>query len=468
LSHQQRDAYWKHGSVCEDFEAIDIPVYVVGGWADGYTNAVPRLLAGLPGPKKGLIGPWAHHYPEVGSPGPAIGFLQESLRWWDYWLKEIDTGIMNEPMLRSWIQEGQPPQSYYAERPGHWVADPAWPSPQIRSQAYTLNAGPAAGQLDGLLAETASETVPVSLRGSQTTGLYTGAWASYGLPGEFPADQQPDDGKSLSFTSAPLAAPVDILGFPLVKLTVAVDQPAAFLAVRLCDVAPDGASALVSWGVLNLTHRDNHEFPTPLTPGEPVTVTISLNMIGYRLPAGHRWRVAISPTHWPLIWPSRHPVTVTLFAGQASQLILPVRPAQLNDQKLAAFAPPEVAPALPVEVLRTEQMSRQKQVDMSSGKLEIKNSFDFGRIRYSDNGLEFEDITTDTYTIDEHEPLSASVRCERRLAYQRGDWQVRIETSSIMTADADHFYVTNLLDAYEGNSRVFTKSWTFKTPRNLV
>jgi uncharacterized protein len=109
LRHQRRDDFWKHGSVCENYGAITCPVYAVGGWADGYTNAVPRLLAGLPGPRKGLIGPWAHGYPEVAQPGPQIGFAQECLRWWDHWLKGVDTGIMDEPMLRVWMQESVPP-----------------------------------------------------------------------------------------------------------------------------------------------------------------------------------------------------------------------------------------------------------------------------------------------------------------------------------------------------------------------
>ena len=78
LGHQRRDAYWKHGSVCEDYAAIECPVYAVGGFADGYTNAVPRLLAGLSGPRKGIIGPWAHAFPEDALPGPSIGFLQET------------------------------------------------------------------------------------------------------------------------------------------------------------------------------------------------------------------------------------------------------------------------------------------------------------------------------------------------------------------------------------------------------
>ena len=133
MQHQRRDDYWKHGSVCEDYGAIRCAVYAIGGWADGYSNAIPRLLAGLQCPKKGLIGPWAHLFPHDGVPGPAIGFLQEAVRWWDQWLRGVDTGIMDEPPLRVWMQENVAPLPYYDERPGRWVAEETWPSPRIRS-----------------------------------------------------------------------------------------------------------------------------------------------------------------------------------------------------------------------------------------------------------------------------------------------------------------------------------------------
>ncbi|HXV43605.1 MAG TPA: CocE/NonD family hydrolase C-terminal non-catalytic domain-containing protein, partial [Anaerolineae bacterium] len=308
----------------------------------------------------------------------------------------------------------------------------------------------------------------LSLKGLQTTGIDTGAWCSYALPGESPADQQADNGRSLVFTSAPLDGPVDILGFPQAKLTLAVDQPVAFVSVRLSDVAPDGASTLISWGVLNLTHRDSHEFPSRLTPGEPVTVTIQLKIVGYTLPAGHRWRVAISPTHWPMVWPSPQPVTLTLFTGESSQLILSVRPPQPEDGQLRPFGPAEGSSPLPVETVRTGKIQRHKRTDIVTSQTEVENIFDFGRVRLSDNGLETEDITTNSYTITEGDPLSAAVRCEQFLAYQRGDWRIRIATTSTMTADATHFHITSLLDAYEGATRIFTKSWTFSVPRDLV
>ncbi|MGH3015726.1 MAG: CocE/NonD family hydrolase, partial [Gaiellaceae bacterium] len=138
LGHQRRDGYWQHGSVCEDYAAIECPVFAVGGFADGYTNAVPRLLAGLSVPRKGLVGPWAHAFPDDALPGPSIGFLQECVRWFDHWLKGAGNGVMDEPMLRVWMQDSVAPRPQYELRPGRWVAEPAWPSPHVGSRVWEL------------------------------------------------------------------------------------------------------------------------------------------------------------------------------------------------------------------------------------------------------------------------------------------------------------------------------------------
>ena len=464
LSHQRRDAYWKQGSVCEDYGAIDVPVYLVGGWADSYNNFVPRLLAHLDVPRKALIGPWSHSFPESAVPGPAIGFLQESLRWWDHWLKGIDTGIMDEPMLRCWIQESVPPAVFHAERPGRWVADPSWPSPYVSTQIYSLNSSGAANTLD----ETAAPERQLDILGVQSHGLEWGEWGAYGSPGEFPGDQRAADGQALTFTSAPLAEAVDILGRPEVVLTLAADQPLALVAVRLCDVAPDGASSLVTWGLLNLTHRDSHEYPSPLVPGRRYTVAISLNVMGYRLPAGHRWRVAVSPTCWRHAWPSPRPVTLSLFTGESSRLRLPVRSHRPEDEQLPPFGPAETAPPLPIEILRTDSHRQFVNQDVINGITELKTVSDDGHIRYTKTGMETESTSVEIFTIRDGDPLSAANRVQKTLAYRRGDWQVHIETDSHMTADATHFHVSNHLDAYEGNTRVFTKSWTFCVPRDMV
>jgi len=451
LTHQRRDAFWQHGSVCENYADITCPVYVVGGWADGYTNPIFHLLEGLPGPRKGLIGPWSHEYPAV-----------ECLRWWDYWLKDIDTGIMDEPILRAWMQESMPPQTHYEHRPGRWVAEPTWPAPSehIQFQTYWLNDS----QLDSI---SASET-QLEFKGVQTHGLDAGVWTSYGVSGDMPSDQQAEDGKSLCFTSAPLDEAVEVLGFPEVRLTIAVDRPQALLAVRLCDVSPNGASTLVSRGLLNLTHRDGHEHPTPLEPGQPYTVTIRLNATGHVIPARHRWRVAVSPTYWPHAWPSPEGVTMTLFTGQSSYLTLPIRPPQLSDEQLVPFEPPERAPFLHHEILRPASRKRTIHRDLIEGTVRLVDFIDDGNKLLLDSGLEFEATTTDTFSIVEGNPLSAHVRCDRTVGLHRDDWCIKIETTSTMSADADNFHVTNALDAYEGNIRVFAKSWSSTIPRDLV
>jgi uncharacterized protein len=460
LSHQRRDAFWQHGSVCEDFGAIDIPVYAVGGWADAYTNAIPRLLAGLSGPRKGLIGPWAHAYPDQGVPGPAIGFNQESLRWWDYWLKGIDTGIMAEPMLRAWILESRPPAASYQSRPGRWVAETGWPPTSRRPQILYLNSSG--------LGETAVKEAAISLTGHQAAGLLAGDWCAYGRAGDFPPDQQAEDGRCLTFTGPPVAQPVEIMGFPQVTLTLQVDRPQALVAVRLLDVAPTGESALVSWGLLNLTHRRDHEQPQPLQPGKQYTVNLHLNAIGYQLPAGHAWRLAVSPTYWPHAWPSPQPVTLTLFTGAGSELRLPLRSPQKSDDQLRPFPPPEFAPPLATETLRPASRRRHIEHDVIDDWYTLTLVGDYGRIRYSDNGLEVDSQVTERYTIRGHDPLSAAVHIDHQKSFRRGDWQVRIETSSRMTADATHFHLSNNLDAYEGNGRIFTKSWSKAIPRDGV
>ena len=461
LRHQRRDAYWKHGSVCEDYAAIRCPVYAVGGWADGYTNAVLRLLEGLPGPRKGLIGPWAHTYPERGVPGPAIGFLQECLRWWDYWLKGIDTGIMNEPLLRVWMQDAVEPRPYYAERPGRWVAEPSWPTPSITLQTYALNAQP--------LDATPAAEMELAYRGVQAAGLGAGVFCPYGSPTDLPLDQRPDDGLALTYTSPPLDAPVEILGFPEVTLAIAADRPNALVAVRLCDVAPAGASTLVTRGLLNLTHRDSHEEPAPLVPGRRYTVRVRLNAIAYVLPAGHRWRIAVSPTYWPWAWPSPEPVTLRVFIGADSHIDLPVRAPRPEDAELAPFEPPEGAPPLAVEMLRPITSKRTISHDVATGRYELTVDRPYiGGFRLLDNGREYEGSTVDTYTIAEDGPLSARVQCRSTICIGRGDWRTRVETASTMSADATTFNVTNALDAYEGNVRVFAKTWTFTAPRDLV
>jgi uncharacterized protein len=463
LAHQRRDAYWKQGSVCEDYAAIECAVYAIGGWTDGYHNAVLRLLEGLPGPCKGLIGPWSHAFPNKVVPGPAIGALQECLRFWDFWLKGIDTGIMGEPALRVWMEDYVAPAPLIREHPGRWVAEDRWPSPRIEERCFALN--------HGTLDDSPGPEAAMEHRGLNLTGMDAGAWCAEGTPGDWPLDQRAEDGRSLTWTSDPLADRLEIMGFPEVTLQVAVDRPQALLCVRLCDVAPDGCSKLVTRQLQNLTHRDGHERLAPLVPGERYTVTVRLDSIAHAYAAGHRLRVAVSTDYWPWAWPSPAPVTLTAFTGGASRLALPVRPPRPEDEALPPFAAPEASAPADVETL-TAPGSRGRRVawDIDSDTMEYEYRYvDGGRLLDQRYGIETEDHVVYYYSLTEGNPLSAVSRVEARSDLKRGDeLDVHVDTYSELRADATDFIVTDEQHVYERGAEVFERRRTYRIPRDLV
>jgi putative CocE/NonD family hydrolase len=460
LEHQARDQYWRHGSICEDYAAIACPVLAVGGWADAYVDAIFRMLENLECPRLALVGPWGHQWPQQGRPGPAIGFLQEALRWWDHWLKGKDTGIMDEPMLRAYVQEAVSPAPDYEQRPGRWVAEPAWPRPIAEELELQLDA-------HGLRRE--HESVgSAELRhcSDQTVGLQAGAWCAYGNPADLPTDQRRDDALSLSIDSAPLGQRVELFGQPELRLRVASDQPAAFVVARLCDVDPDGNSTLITRGVLNLCHHAGHGQPQALEPGVPVEASIPLKSVAYALPEGHRIRLALSTSYWPWLWPSPKPATITVSTGGASRLALPLRTPRPEDDRLRPFEPPVSAPALAVVRLREPAPQQLMTQDAITGTVSLQMRRNFvGAVRLP-SGLEYHDDDPVTLTIHTDDPLSARVKCERRIELRRGDWSTRIEVRAVMSADARDYRVRSVIDAYEGETRVSTREFESTIPRD--
>jgi predicted acyl esterase len=447
LTHQRRGAYWKHASVCEDYRAIQCPVYAVGGWVDGYPNAIFRLMEGLDVPRKALVGPWSHDWPQDGVPGPAIGFLQEAVRWWDYWLKGEDTGVMDEPMVRTWLQEGVRPASHYDRRPGRWVTEPSWPSPNVAAIAVAHGSGTASGL--------------------QATGRDAGewcAWCGWGGTDNLPADQRWEDERSLLFDSDPLAEPIEILGIAEAVLAVSSSRPDALLVARLCDVSPDGASTLVTRGLLNLTHRDGHEFPQALVPGERYGVRVPMRAISYTFARGHRVRLALSPTYWPWAWPSPDPVELEI----DGHVDLPMRTAPGDEPELRTFEEPEISDPIPVEILSFGG-GRRYDFDSRTRTHTLHNGIDqMPARRFADSGLVLTDEGEDVYRIRDDDPLSAEVRCERRVGFVREDWDTRIEATSTMRADHSAFHVTCHLKASDNGVEVFERDWSFEIPRDGV
>jgi len=459
LEHQRRDDFYKQGSVCEDWGAIQCPVYAVGGWADGYSNAVFRLIANLKCARKGLIGPWAHKYPHFAKPGPQIGFLQECIRWWDQWLKGKETGIMNEPMLRMWMEDPASPAAYREHRNGRWIAEENWPSERIEEQKRALfphrlgNGGEQAGE------------GRVEIHPWQTVGLAAGRWCPYGAIPDQPRDQREEEGGQVLFDSEPLSADVEIAGFPKLDLGLASDRPNALVAATLCEIMNDGSVTRVSYGVLNLTHRNSDEAPEALKPGVSVQVQIQLNGIAHRFAKGNRIRLALSTAYWPIIWPSPAPVTVTVDLSRSS-LMLPVRPARAEDQMLPDFAPAEHAPALKPQMLEPEAHGWTICHDVSTGVTKVRRIENEGVRRHEGHDMETGSWRESEYSIRPDDPLSARMDIRTRRQYRRGNWSVASETRIEFAASASAFLVKARLEAFEEDRPVFVRDWSLAIARD--
>jgi len=451
--------------VCEDYGAIECAVYAIGGWADAYRNAVLRLMANLTCPKKGLIGPWSHAFPHDAVPGPEIGYLQEAVRWWDHWLKGRRTGIMDEPALRFWMQESVPPLAQYAERPGRWVAEEIWPSPRIRPLRLALNTGH--------LAEKAEPSCELSFCSPQSTGIHGGEWCAFGADGEMPRDQRPDDGGSLVFESDPLLERIEILGAPVLSLELRADRPVAHLAARLCDVAPDGSVLRVTYGLLNLCHRQSHERPQALVPGRWERVRVPLNDIAHVYPAGHRVRVSLSTSYWPIAWPSPEPAVLGIRTG-ASTVDLPVRPASQHDARLPAFAPPMAADVPARMGPRRPPLKRKIEIDLATNETIFtlaREGEEIGEAPLTclediDLGLGY--AGRRRYRIVETDPLSAETELEQSARLVRGDWSVRLDIHTRLTATKETFEFQSEVEASLSDEPLATRSWKLSIPRALL
>ncbi|MCS0639076.1 CocE/NonD family hydrolase [Streptomyces sp. LP05-1] len=499
LAHQTRDAYWERGSLRAAYGAIDAAVLAVGGWHDPYRDTVLRLVEHLPPDRvRGIIGPWSHQYPDRGQPpGPAIGFLQETLRWWDHHLKGVDTGIMAEPPLRCWISESHRPATVYPELPGRWVGEPGWPSPHVTPVAYAL------------------QGEPVLVRSPQSTGLDAGRFFPAGDDADLPPDQRAEDAHSACFDfPVPAGAdPIEILGRPSVELALRPDAPTGQVIARLCDVAPDGSSTLVTRGALNLGAREGRDRSVPCRIGETERYAFPLGGIGHTFPPGHRVRLAVSSSYWPWIWPRPDGAGFTL-APEGSALTLPVRtapateppapvrggaygsgdpadpagtapapdPATARAAGAAAtsgadpritFAEPEQAEPLGVSVPATLDEERPERLvvrDVAAGlwRLEVAPRHgDPAGTRVYPDGLELTEEVLDTYTVQEDDPLSARTCSEWTIRLHRPDlfWSATVRTRSEIGCDAESFLTTDEVICEDGDEILFHRTWEKRIPR---
>lgn len=346
---QQTDGpFWDRASLNTDYSRIDIPIYAIGGWYDGYRDFIPRILQGADVPVKALLGPWNHTWPNWASPEPAVEWRESAVRWLDHWLKGSDTGILEEPPVTYYQRGWHEPGGNLPEIPGSWRSADTWPAG--RDTVLFLGPDQRLGARPDKMATTLQYKPTVGVEASGSV-MWWGDWAP---------DQRPADAYSLTYDSQPLQANLEIIGFPRVILQASATAPAANYIVRLSDVAPDGRVTQITGAGFNATHLQSAERPQPLVPGQTYEIPIELHATSWTFGQGHRIRLSVGNAQWPMFWPSPYPMSTTLRSGEAapSLLRLPVVPGPAAAPPAKPFPKPAEDPELPgYESLAAETVS---------------------------------------------------------------------------------------------------------------
>ncbi|MFK7943519.1 MAG: CocE/NonD family hydrolase [Paracoccaceae bacterium] len=450
LGHQHRDDYWKHGSICEDWSAIQCPVFAIAGWADGYSNAPAALLGDLTAPCWAMTGPWVHKYPHFAWPKPRADFVGLSVQWWHHWLSDEDRGIEAWPKHRAYRLEGLRPMPLRTVDNGTWIDTSSGQTEQL-----SLNLG-TGGVLGG--AETAHVTISTPQHCGTTGGeFFTSAPDAY-----LPQDQRMDDGLSECWETGVLMEPMDISGRATVNARVAIDQSQGNLIARLCDVHPDGTSTWIARGVVNLCHRDGNAMPKAMVPGDATKVAVVLDECCYRVRAGHRLRLAVSTTYWPIILPSAAPVTATL---SAAILDLPL----ITDAPVIEMPPPADPDPMPsYGQIEPGQTRRWVEHDLQAGRVRYNIHEDTGLSENPHTGLLFQDTREETWEIDPADPVGCQGVLKFETVRARGAWHTRTEANVRFVCAAAQYEVEADLRAFVDGEELVARSWTFSVPRNLL
>ena len=442
LREQRDSGYWRGQSARTDLSRIACPTMVVAGWADGYRNATFRILEALRAngvPHRLLAGPWAHGALDTTRPGPRIDEIAESVRWWDRWLRGVDSdlgdGLNDTSSMSVFVRTSTIPAPDLDTHEGFWVQE-EWPSPRVSTEALSL-----------------SERSPYTVN----PAVGVDAWIDCAgtMPWGQSGDLRFDDAASMTWDFD--AAERTLIGHPRVRLHLSVDAPVAQLSAKLNDVFPDGTSALISRGLINLTHRDAPANPTELVPGEIYDIDLELDACAFSSIPGQRLRLSVAGADWPNNLAPPAPVTLTVHGGE---LHLPVwaGPSPFAEPTIAVLADAE--PDLSLDDcewrITRDVLTREVRASVDYGS-EFQGRHDNGIV---ERNTGFVGVNTKTF---HQEAQTESV-------YQV-DWpeaSVRIVSTLRLTADEHDFAVDITLAAEENGTSVFTREWSEVLPRDLA
>jgi putative CocE/NonD family hydrolase len=453
--HQRDGDFWRSHSLRWRYDAIQVPVFMIGGLLDGYRDFIPRMLANSSVPMKAVIGPWNHSWPDDGVPGPNFEWRLEAVRWWDYWLKDMNTSILAEPRLSVFVRDGHEPDPQLQTTPGQWIgAD--WPLAGTEWRSFFPTKG-------GKLCETAFEPGIDRLPYRPATGIVLGYWW-----GEPTGDMREVEGSNLVYQGPVLEEKLQIAGFPRIHLRASVNASLAHWVARLEDVGPDGRVALVTGAVLNGSQRESRLEPKPLVPGEEYDLALDLHFTTWTFRSGHRIRLTVGNAAFPMIWPTPYPMTMQLRVGSdATRLELPVL-------RLKKFATPNYLPPESREELEgIEEISgsasgvldkQQVVCDLTKRTICVTaEAEDLLRVK----DLEIRTLSRTEYQTNELDPADSRFLGVREHQLKKVGRAFRFRTTIDIRSDRENFYIVFLRELMEDGRSALVKEWKEKIPRDL-
>ncbi len=454
IKHMLDGPYWRGQSLAPDYDRVRCAVFVIGGWADWYPTALLRAFSKLKVPKRALVGPWGHWWPEVHNtvPGPRIDGHLEYKKWFDYWLKGIDNGVMDEPPVTLFKRQYKEPSArMYLEEPGFWQSEMDWPVPRTQYTPMYFHEG---GRLSGerpAVSESDSDRYEYDPAVGITSGIHAGGSIN---PWGMPVDQRLDQAHSLVYTSEPLEEDLEVTGNPTAALYLSSTADVAYFRVKLIDVAPDETAKLVRYGGLNATHRNSHSHPEPLETGAVHELKFDLKAMSYVFAKGHRIRVVVTGADMPNAWPTPKPASITLHrdSERPSHLVLPVVTAQNPELPAPALKP--LANADPDDLSQPKEYSITR--DLVNNTTTLRLHVDRGTF-----------LVDSRYTVSSENPARATVNAKAVYTVDRPESEIQVTASELTTSNETSFRYVADVEVTVNGARHFNKSWSITVPRQL-
>ncbi len=458
FEHQTNDSYWRPASLRPNFDLIKCPVLIVGAWLDYYRNCALRMFEHLTVPKKLLMGPWGHVFPDWGYPGQPINFMPQIVRWFDHWLKGIDTGILDEPSFTVFMRESSGRKSSSKPSSGYWRAIHTWPFEDAYEDTYFLSSQ---GKLRKEVTDKGSDTYPYNV----SVGMGHPTWNESFATVDDKA-RELDEANSIHYISDPLSEKVEIIGRPRLKLTFSATAPIVNVIAKLFDIAPDGSADLVTWGVLNVTHRESHTEPEPLTPKEKVKLNIELDATSWVFKPSHILKLSIAGSDFPNVWPSPYLADNAIWWGEDynSCLVLPIVP-KGSQEEAPVFG--DIVMPLDRYVMNYDPVKANVIHDSQEGKTTVNFSTrEEGEI--PEDGVKFVYETDSAFTVSEKNPAHAVLNTTHDMQTLSKNTINRALTEAKLESNENEFDISYTLTVSVNDVEKHIQKWKRTYQRDLV